>query len=384
MAVPPRNPRRKTRGHRDEHRAALPPRGHETRRDPAADPGRPLGLPGERGRRPLRSRRLPDPARRRPPPAHRSGARRSASGEGAEARPARGRRLADGPEDQPVLRDARGSGGRARREGLLLRSRRRRLGGRHLEPRAHRRRGPGGRRAVLARRRPRALRLRVDRGEERGPGERRASRGGSDAEGRSAADRRAQNRTAETAPGFPEGVMASGPSPAGTDIRRATPAAPIRVGTAGWSYEDWKGIVYPAAGRAPRGFDPLALMASLFDTNEINSTFYRIPDPRSARARARRVSHNPRFAFTAKLYRGFTHERTAGSPEEKQFLLAMEPLAKEGRLGSLLVQFPVSFRNTEENRAALAAVLDRFASLPLAAEPRHPPWDRADALELLA
>lgn len=177
--------------------------------------------------------------------------------------------------------------------------------------------------------------------------------------------------------------MASGPPPAGHDVRRASPAAPIRVGTAGWSYEDWKGIVYPAAGRAPRGFDPLALMASLFDTNEINSTFYRIPEPRSAAAWARRVSHNPRFAFTAKLYRGFTHERTAGSPEEKQFLLAMEPLAKDGRLGSILVQFPVSFRNTEENRAAVAAVLGRFVSLPLAAEFRHSSWDREDAVELL-
>jgi uncharacterized protein YecE (DUF72 family) len=163
----------------------------------------------------------------------------------------------------------------------------------------------------------------------------------------------------------------------------ASPAAvPIRVGTAGWSYEDWKGIVYPS--RAPSGFDPLAFLASLFDTNEINSTFYRIPAVQTTRSWSRRVAHNPRFAFTAKLFRGFTHERTAGSPEEKDFLAAMEPLSADRRLAEVLVQFPVSFRNTAENRASLAAILDRFRALPLAAEFRHASWDREDARDLLA
>jgi uncharacterized protein YecE (DUF72 family) len=159
-------------------------------------------------------------------------------------------------------------------------------------------------------------------------------------------------------------------------------AVPIRVGTAGWSYEDWKGIVYPS--RAPSGFDPLAFLASFFDMNEINSTFYRIPAVQTTRDWSRRVAHNPRFAFTAKLFRGFTHERTAGSPEEKDFLAAMEPLSAEGRLAEVLVQFPVSFRNTAENRACLAAILDRFRALPLAAEFRHVSWNRDDASDLLA
>ncbi|MEO8433097.1 MAG: DUF72 domain-containing protein [Acidobacteriota bacterium] len=156
---------------------------------------------------------------------------------------------------------------------------------------------------------------------------------------------------------------------------------PVRVGTAGWSYEDWKGIVYPL--RAPRGFDPLELMASLFDTNEINSSFYRIPTEQSTRSWARRVAHNSRFAFTAKLYRGFTHERTAGGEEEKLFIAAMAPLAEEDRLAAVLVQFPVSFHNDAENRAALDSLLGRFASIPLAAEFRHASWNAPDALAIL-
>lgn len=169
-----------------------------------------------------------------------------------------------------------------------------------------------------------------------------------------------------------------GTTPSPEPPRQEAAPAPIRVGTAGWLYEDWNGIVYPA--RAPRGFDRLALQASLFDTNEINSTFYRIPPPRQTADWARRVAHNPRFAFAVKLYRGFTHERSAGTAEQKQFADAMRPLSEEGRLGAVLVQFPFSFRNTAEGRAHLTEVLQRFARFPVAVEFRHESWNVPEVL----
>ena len=157
----------------------------------------------------------------------------------------------------------------------------------------------------------------------------------------------------------------------------------IRVGSAGWSYEDWEGIVYPR--RPPRGFDRLAAMASLFDTNEINSTFYRIPDGRQTADWARRAGGaNPQFRFTAKLFRGFTHEKEAGAGDEKAFRGAMRPLADAGRLGAVLAQFPFSFHATADNRGRLTAVLDRFAGLPLAVEFRHASWDTAETRDLLS
>jgi uncharacterized protein YecE (DUF72 family) len=160
------------------------------------------------------------------------------------------------------------------------------------------------------------------------------------------------------------------------------PAVPIRVGTAGWAYEDWNSIVYPE--RPGRSFDRLGLMASLFDTNEINSTFYRIPAPRQTADWARRVEHNPRFAFTAKLYRGFTHEWKAGAAEEKAFGEAIAPLASAGRLGCVLAQFPFSFHNTAENRRRLEGLLARLPRFPTAVEFRHASWNAAEARELLA
>ena len=160
------------------------------------------------------------------------------------------------------------------------------------------------------------------------------------------------------------------------------PPFPVRVGTAGWSYEDWNSIVYPA--RPARGFDRLGLMASLFDTNEINSSFYRIPTARMTADWARRVAHNPRFAFTAKLFRGFTHERKSGAADAKAFAQAAEPLAQEGRLGCLLAQFPFSFHDSGENRRWLEDLLERFSSFPLAVEFRHASWDTEETRGLLS
>src|SRR4051794_16074644 len=84
-------------------------------------------------------------------------------------------------------------------------------------------------------------------------------------------------------------------------------ASRIWYGPAGWTYKDWKGTVYPSP--APRRFDPLRYLAGYFDTIEINSTFYRPATESTAKQWLDRVSDNPRFLFTAKLWRRFTHER---------------------------------------------------------------------------
>jgi uncharacterized protein YecE (DUF72 family) len=153
-----------------------------------------------------------------------------------------------------------------------------------------------------------------------------------------------------------------------------------RVGTAGWMYKDWEGIVYSPPRR---GFDRLGFMASLFDTNEINSTFYRIPPASMVRDWVRRVAHNPRFLFTAKLYRGFTHDRNATGEDEKAVRDAMDVLASAGRLGAVLVQVPMSFHATEDNRTLLEQIFTRFGAFPLAAEFRHFSWDTPEAIRFL-
>lgn len=157
----------------------------------------------------------------------------------------------------------------------------------------------------------------------------------------------------------------------------------IRVGPAGWSYEDWKGTVYPDP--PPRGFDPLSYVATYFDALEINSSFYRPPTEKMARRWVERVRHNPKFKFTAKLHRSFTHERgTAGAEDERLFKRGLEPLREADRLGALLVQFPWSFKNTPEARAYLEELLDRFREYPLVVEVRHSSWNVEPVYRFLA
>jgi uncharacterized protein YecE (DUF72 family) len=61
----------------------------------------------------------------------------------------------------------------------------------------------------------------------------------------------------------------------------------------------------------------------------------------------------------------------------------MDALASVGRLGAVLVQVPMSFHATEENRALLERIFETFAAYPLAAEFRHFSWDSPATLRFL-
>ena len=159
-----------------------------------------------------------------------------------------------------------------------------------------------------------------------------------------------------------------------TELRRRLTALPARVGVAGWSYPDWEGIVYP---KTPR-FDALSYLASFFDAIEINSSFYRIPTARTTASWAKRARVNPEFRFTLKLYKGFTHERTATADDERSFAEALRPLTEAGVLGAVLLQFPWSFKNDPESRDYLRAALERFRRCPLVVEVRHRSWDQPE------
>ena len=155
----------------------------------------------------------------------------------------------------------------------------------------------------------------------------------------------------------------------------------VRVGPAGWSYPDWNGIVYPP--RMPKGPHPLSLLCKHFDTVEINSSFYRPPNPRHCESWVEKVAENPHFKFTAKLWERFSHKRTT-EPSQKDievYRAGIEPLHDAGKLGALLVQFPWSFKRTPKERLWLARVLDAFPEYPLAVELRHASWDRPAVYE---
>lgn len=154
-----------------------------------------------------------------------------------------------------------------------------------------------------------------------------------------------------------------------------------RIGPAGWAYKDWWGIVYPA--KKQRGFSELSFIANYFDAVEINVSFYRPISVKMASTWLERVRHNGNFRFTAKLWRGFTHDRNATSADESEFKDGLAPLLEAGCFGALLLQFPWSFRNTEENRTYVAQLRAQFAEYPLILEVRHASWSEPGTLDLL-
>jgi uncharacterized protein YecE (DUF72 family) len=165
----------------------------------------------------------------------------------------------------------------------------------------------------------------------------------------------------------------------------------VRIGTSGWSYPSgqgtWNGIFYPIppgrrSGR--RGsFDELSFYAEHFDTVEINSSFYRVPSVEAVRGWAQRTP--ARFEFSLKLFQKFTHPDmfqnatgedpwTLGGADVDAFRAAIEPIASAGKLGALLAQFPVSFRNEPDTLGYLDWLLQQFKDYPVALELRHRSW----------
>jgi uncharacterized protein YecE (DUF72 family) len=166
----------------------------------------------------------------------------------------------------------------------------------------------------------------------------------------------------------------------------------LRIGTSGWNYPagrgTWNGIFYPPQPAAKRGvarrkFDELAYYAERFDTVEINNTFY--GQPRAAVAQTWVDRTPPGFEFSLKLYRQLTHAGRNGSPNVDlaavdEYRRGIEPLARAGKIGALLAQFPPSFKLTPETQAYLDTLLSKFNDYPVAVELRHRSWsDHFDA-----
>jgi uncharacterized protein YecE (DUF72 family) len=157
--------------------------------------------------------------------------------------------------------------------------------------------------------------------------------------------------------------------------------AKIYVGTSGWSYPKgegtWKGYFYPSGK-----INELEYYSRFFNTVELNSSFYRPPNPGYVYNWARNVPKG--FLFAVKLWQKFTHpkmyeqatgeEAVISRADVDTFERSLEPLVKTGKLGALLAQFPPSFKNDDYGRQILAAIHNAFGQYPLAVELRHRSW----------
>ncbi len=169
----------------------------------------------------------------------------------------------------------------------------------------------------------------------------------------------------------------------------------VYVGTAGWSYKDWDGIVYPA--QIKKSQHPVEYLAQYLDTLEINTSFYGHIKPEWGKLWCRKAQAvNPGFQFTAKLNKAFTHspisvvesttaETIRATQEDEQLAKAgLDSIAAEGMLGAVLAQFPISFKNTYANREYMDTVIERFKAYPMVIEVRHNSWTNEGTLRYFA
>lgn len=169
----------------------------------------------------------------------------------------------------------------------------------------------------------------------------------------------------------------------------------LHIGTAGFSYKDWEGIVYPADLKK-RKIHPLEYLAQFLDACEINTSFYGHIRPNIGREWCRKTGAvNPEFVFSAKLYQGFTHcprgtrqpspfQLNVDPKEEKLAREGLDSIAAEGKLAAVLMQFPISFKNADDTRDYLFNLISRFSEYPLVLEIRHSSWNDPDLLSRLA
>jgi uncharacterized protein YecE (DUF72 family) len=151
----------------------------------------------------------------------------------------------------------------------------------------------------------------------------------------------------------------------------------VRVGCSGWNYADWRERVYPKGVPARRWLEHYA---TLFDTVEVNSTFYRLAKPRAVGEWVRLTP--PEFVFAVKASQYLTHFKrlTDLDPGVQRFYDAIAPLAASPKLGPVLWQLPERFRRDVPR---LAAALDALPSGRHAFEFRHESWFTDEVLDLL-
>jgi uncharacterized protein YecE (DUF72 family) len=149
------------------------------------------------------------------------------------------------------------------------------------------------------------------------------------------------------------------------------------VGCSGWEYKHWRGDFYPADLPRTRWFEHYA---SVFDTVEINNTFYRLPEQSTFAAWAARAPRG--FTYAVKASRFLTHMKKLKDPEEplERLFNRMKPLRKH--LGPVLYQLPPGWKLDRERLEHFLQALPDGTRHVL--EFRDPTWYADDVLAMLA
>jgi uncharacterized protein YecE (DUF72 family) len=157
--------------------------------------------------------------------------------------------------------------------------------------------------------------------------------------------------------------------------------AVVRLGTCSWADEGLLKAWYPRGVSTAKA--RLAYYAERFDTVEVDSPYYALPDPEVTGRWAQRTP--PEFTFHVKAHASMTHHEPA--PQERafaEFRAALEPLELSGKLRCVLLQYHPRFVKSSEAKDELSHVRGLLDPLVPLVEFRHRSWmdeaERADTL----
>lgn len=166
----------------------------------------------------------------------------------------------------------------------------------------------------------------------------------------------------------------------------------IRVGTSGWSYDDWDGHVYP---KTVGPSDRLEFYARHFPSVEVDSTYYRDPAPGVVKGWVEKT-RGASFELSVKAPKTLTHEALVDAPRAQVERVAVawralvaDPLAAGGRLGAILLQLSPAVTRHDGALDRLDVALAALRPHACAVEFRHHSWHdeepalHADTLALL-
>lgn len=147
----------------------------------------------------------------------------------------------------------------------------------------------------------------------------------------------------------------------------------LLIGTSGYSYKDWEGVLYPSGTKQS---DYLSIYSHEFPVAELNFSYYRMPDKSLSRRMVDITSQD--FVFSVKAHQSLTHEMTAAALDTNctEFLNGIGPFVDAQKLGAVLLQFPYSFHYKKESRTYLDLLCNRLSHLPLCIEFRNQYWQR--------
>jgi uncharacterized protein YecE (DUF72 family) len=158
--------------------------------------------------------------------------------------------------------------------------------------------------------------------------------------------------------------------------QRSSAGPQLRIGCSGWNYASWRGRFYPP-GLSPSKW--LAFYATVFDTVEVNNTFYRLPDVSTFESW--REQTPPGFLMAVKASRFLTHLKKLKDPEEPIARLFEEAAGLKRVLGPILYQLPGNFPINMQRFERFLAALPRRRQHAI--EFRHTSWYVREVYELM-